>query len=116
MTRQELETRLIKFAAGVYKINRQLSEKREGNLGDQVFRASSSAALNYGEVQGAASKKDFIHKNRIVLKELRETMIALKLIKEINIINTHMLDNELKENNELIAIFVSAIKTAELRR
>lgn len=113
MTRQELEKRLIQFAAAVYHINRSLSEKREGNLGDQVFRSSSSAALNYGEVQGAASKKDFIHKNRIVLKELRETMIALKLIKEINILDPRVLDITIKENNELIAIFVSAIKTAE---
>lgn len=94
-------------------MTREEMEKREGNLGDQVFRSSSSAALNYGEVQGAASKKDFIHKNRIVLKELRETIIGLKLIKEMNILNPHTLDTTIKENNELIAIFVSAIKTAE---
>jgi len=113
MKRQELEKRLTKFAARVHQVNKKLCEIREGNLGDQVFRAASSSALNYGEVQGAASKKDFIHKNRIVLKELRESLIALKLIKEIGLIEGHKLNSLLKENDELVAIFVSTINTAE---
>ncbi len=64
----------------------------------------------------AESSKDFIHKNRLVLKELRETFINLKIIvktiphyKNVNI----CLDKEIKENNELISIFVKTIQTAQ---
>ena len=114
MTRKELEKRLIGFAKNGYKINLLLSKTLKGNhMGDQIYRSSTSAALNYGEVQGAASRKDFIHKNRIVLKELREKIIALHIVQGTQINNNETLDSMIKENNELIAIFVKSIKTAE---
>jgi four helix bundle protein len=83
------------------------------HLYGQLVRSSTSAALNYGEAQTAETRKDFIHKLGIVLKELKETeinlemIIAARLCKEIS----PFIDN-LGECRELIAIFTATIKTA----
>ncbi len=70
--------------------------------------------MNYGEAQSAESRKDFIHKMKIILKELRETMIYLKLIKNRDLMReTVTIDKALIENNELIAIFAKAFKRQE---
>ena len=69
--------------------------------------------MNYAEAIAAESSKDFIHKIKIVLKELRETHISLKIIKNKPLINELSKTNIVtKECGELIAIFVSSIKTA----
>ncbi len=79
-------------------------------LSEQLIRSATSSALNYGEAQGAESKRDFIHKMGVILKELRESSINLKLL-----IRRRMLkdDKALRENHELIAIFVASIQTAK---
>lgn len=70
--------------------------------------------MNYGEAQGAESRKDFIHKMRIILKELRESYICLEIIKETKLCrNEFKLNKAYKENNELISIFVKNIETAK---
>jgi four helix bundle protein len=62
---------------------------------------------------GAESNKDFIHKNRIIIKELRETFIALRIIDRLGLSNQqNLIENALKENNELISIFVKTVKTS----
>ena len=62
----------------------------------------------------AESKKDFIHKMKIALKELRETHISLKILFNINRVPFKDEISALKEeNNELLAIFVSSVKTAQ---
>ena len=70
--------------------------------------------LSNGEAQAAESPEDFIHKLRISLKELRETQRWLKLIQRVPLIKKpELLDDILKETEELIKIFVTSIKTAE---
>lgn len=114
MTRQELEERLIDFAASVYLVAQLLPKENEGYYyKDQIIRSSTSSALNYGEALSAESSKDFIHKVKIILKELRETHIALRIIKRIRICSQedHLLKT-IRETNELISIFVKTIQTA----
>jgi four helix bundle protein len=73
----DLEERLITYAVSVIKVIDTLpSNKATTHLGGQLIRSSTSPALNYGEVQAAESRKDFIHKMKIVLKELRENFNA----------------------------------------
>ena len=76
----------------------------------QLLRSGSSPALNYGEAQAAESRKDFIHKLKVILKELRETSICLTLLYRKKFITD---DRVLKESKELIAIFSKSIKTGE---
>ncbi|RLD32905.1 MAG: four helix bundle protein [Bacteroidetes bacterium] len=111
----DLEDRLIDFVIQIDDIIEKLPNTRLGNyLAGQMIRSGTSPALNYGEAQGAESTNDFIHKLKIILKELRETFVCLKIIKRKPLIEPNDdLENTYIENNELISIFVSSIKTAK---
>ncbi len=115
MTRQELEERLIDFAASVYQVAQLLLKENEGYYyKDQIIRSSASVGLNYGEALSAESGKDFIHKIKIILKELRETYVALKIINRIGICSKEdLLIKTIRETNELISIFVRTVQTAQ---
>ena len=115
MDRFDLEERLIKFAVQVIELANSLPKTPIGiYLQGQIVRSSTSPALNYGEAQSAESRKDFIHKMSISLKELRETFVAIKIIKYSNLtINKEALDLCFNENNELVSIFVKSIETAK---
>ncbi len=111
----DLEDRLIEFAVLVIKIAENLKNSRAGNhISGQLVRSGTSPALNYGEAQSAESLNDFIHKFKILLKELRETKVALKIIKRVPLADDIELVNKgLAECNELISIFVKSIDTAK---
>ncbi len=113
--RIEIENRLIEFTVSIINLCRNLSnEYVSQHLSTQIIRSSSSSALNYGEAQAAESKKDFVHKTSIVLKELRETYISLRIIKQAKLIKNKGFDDEiLKECGELIAIFQKTINTTK---
>ena len=67
MKKLELEDRLIDFSVFTIDISDDISIKKAGqHLSNQLIRSGSSAALNYGEAQSAESRKDFIHKIKIV--------------------------------------------------
>jgi four helix bundle protein len=106
--RKDLEDRLIKFAGTVIQM-KGLLEPGEitDNLFGQLTRSATSAALNYGEAQGAESRKDFAHKIGIVLKEIRESHNNLKIISTAGLYrgNQTDLDKALDECNQLVAIF-----------
>jgi len=114
---ERLEDRLIDFALRVNEILENLPNTYLGrNLSSQLTRSSTFPALNYGEAQSASSTKDYIHKMRISLKELRETNVGLKIIDRGKLIaNQEMLDITRKECDELMAIFVTSINTANNR-
>ena len=109
-----LEDRLIEFAGIIIKITENLYTTRAGNhIAGQFVRSGTSPALLYGEAQSAESRNDFIHKLKIILKELRETLIALKIIKNVPLTkNFDLVDKAKIECNELIAIFLKSIETA----
>jgi four helix bundle protein len=78
MKKSDLEERLINFAVLVIEIANKMPNTRAGNhLSGQLIRSGTSPALNYGEAQSGESRKDFIHKIKVVLKELRESFICL---------------------------------------
>jgi four helix bundle protein len=77
-----------------------------------LIRCATAAAANYGEAQGAESRKDFVHKMRLCLKELRETHVWLKLLRELAIADEAELEGLILEANELIAIFFKSVETA----
>ncbi|MFK7903862.1 MAG: four helix bundle protein [Chitinophagales bacterium] len=107
----DLEDRLVKFAGDTILFANGLPKDKAGiHLGGQVIRSASSSALNYGEAQGAESTKDKIHKLGIVLKELKETRVALKILNYVNYGMPAKRTYLLKECNELVAIVASMIK------
>lgn len=113
--RIQLENRLIDFSVAVNKLISSLNNSLLAyNLSKQLIRSSTSAALNFEEAQSAESRNDFIHKVSIVLKELRETEISLKIIERTNIYTGNVPIHELiGECKELAAIFQKSINTAK---
>ena len=113
MKRIESEERLIDFSVLIIEISAQLKRTKPAIiLENQILRAATSCSLNYGEAVGAESDKDFLHKIQIVLKELRETFMALRIIKKANLSkDVIQLEKGINENNQLIGIFVKSIKT-----
>ena len=78
------------------------------------MRSGTSPALQYGEAQSAESRNDFIHKLKILLKELRETLVSLKIIKKVPLTKKiDLVEKALTKCNELISIFVKSIETAK---
>lgn len=118
MKNQELEERLIDFSVLIIKVISRLKKSQIGlTIESQIARSGTSVALNYGEARGAESNKDFIHKLQIVLKKLREAFITLKIIKRADLCSDlKLVDMALKENNELISIFVTSVNTAKRKR
>lgn len=113
MNKQQLENRLIDFAVRVIKFCQKLPNSREGNyIAGQMVRSGNSPAFNYGEAVDAESRKDMIHKMKIILKELRETQIALKITERTQI-HSDIDENKslIRESDELISIFVASIRT-----
>ena len=113
MTPQEMEERLIEFSSRVIALVEALPKSLTAkHLGGQLIRSGTAPALNYGEAQAAESREDFIHKMKICLKELRETLVCQKIIARQAWFAENKLAPLLAENNELISIFVVSIKTA----
>lgn len=113
----DIEDRLINFSVEViFTCDEFTGSFASQHLSKQLIRSVTSAALNYGEAQSAQSSKDFLHKMRLSLKELRESLVNLKIQKRAQLIKSvEKVDNLLEENNQLIAIFVSSIKTSQLK-
>ncbi len=114
MNKRDLEERLISLSVIIIEIVESMPNTRAANhLGGQLLRSGTSPALNYGEAQSGESRNDFIHKIKIVLKDLRETLICLKIIYRTGLYTSEeKLKTGLKETDELVAIFVKSTKTA----
>ena len=110
----DLEDRLIEFASRIVDVVEALPNTRPGNyIAGQLVRCGLAPALLYGEAQSAESRDDFIHKMKIVLKELKETRVCLKIIIKKQMIKpASRLDGMKTECEELIKIISKSIDTA----
>lgn len=111
----DLEERLLEFAANIVQLAESLPNTRAGNhIAGQLLRCGTSALSNHGEVEASESRRDFLHKLRVCLKELRETKRWLRLVGRLNKLGTPAnFTMCLNEIEELIRIFVASIRTAE---
>lgn len=116
LTAEELEERLIDFAVRIIKLSANLPKTPAGkHIAGQILRSGTSPAPNYGEARGAESRADFIHKYGIVLKELNETYIWLRIIQRCALLKPELMAGLVEENQQLCRIFVASLKTARAR-
>jgi four helix bundle protein len=109
----DLEQRLIGHACAVCRIAESLPLTVVGrHVAGQLIRAGTSPAANYGEAQGAESRRDFGHKLRLCLKEMRESRVWMRLIEKLELAAEMDVKQVLEEEDELIAILVTSIRTA----
>jgi four helix bundle protein len=110
----DLRERLLEFAARIGKAVDALPETRMGrHVAGQLVRCGTSPAPNYAEACGAESRKDFIHKLSICLKELRETQCWLQMIVKAELLPEARLSELVEESVELVRIVAKCIVTAK---
>ncbi|HTD93024.1 MAG TPA: four helix bundle protein [Chitinophagaceae bacterium] len=112
----DLEDRLVEFSSRIIDVVEAIPSTRAGNyISGQVIRSGLAPCLLYGEAQAAESREDFVHKMKVVLKELKETRVCIKLIKKKEMIKpTSRLDELSRETEQLIAITAKSIDTAKM--
>ena len=112
----QLEERLIDFAVRIVKLSARLPKTAAGrHIAAQILRSGTSPAPNYGEARGGESAADFVHKLRIVLKELNETSIWLRVIERSELMKSELIAGIVAENAELCKIFTASLKTVRGR-
>ncbi|MDX5478340.1 four helix bundle protein [Fontibacter flavus] len=109
----DLEKRLVRFAARAITFSNSIPNNFAGNhLKGQLIRASCNPCLQYGEASGAESRKDFIHKTGVGIKELKEARNCLLILTEINYGHKFQREELLSECIELIKIFGKMINNS----
>jgi four helix bundle protein len=110
----DLEERLLDFSVRIIRLVDALPNTRAANhIAGQLLRCGTSPYGNHGEVEAAESRKDFVHKLKVCLKELKETRRWLRLLAKSSMLPETKLTWILNETEELIRIFFSSIRTAE---
>ncbi|WP_310991407.1 four helix bundle protein [Aequorivita marina] len=111
MKNYNLNNRFEDFAASVVILfNRPLKSFAADYLAKQLIRSACSAALNFGEFEGAGSNKDKANKLRITLKELRESLRNFNIQVKANLIDDNKVVAIQNENDQLIRIVVTLLK------
>lgn len=102
------------FALEIIELYKSLKlEHKEFELSRQVLRSGTSIGANSEEAVAAQSKKDFISKFSISLKEARETHYWLRLLKDSRLITKDRSADLLSNCEEIIKILTSIIKTSK---
>lgn len=110
----DIEERLVDFAVRIIRVCETLSNTKpaEKHICGQLLRSGTAPAPNYGEARAAESGKDFVHKLKIVLKELNESRIWLKILIRADLLPANRLESLLDECNQLCRIISTSIHTA----
>lgn len=106
MKNYDLEERTLKFSVELIQTLKKLPKNLYNyKISGQVTSSGTSIGANYMEANGAESRKDFIHKIRLSLKESKETRYWLNILIRINSIMTDELTDLRNESNEFVLIF-----------
>jgi four helix bundle protein len=114
MDHEALKRRTKEFAKAIIAFCQQLPDTPEGRLiRGQLFRAGTSVGANYRAACRGRSKAEFVAKLGIVLEEADESEYWLEIVHEMRFMGPEAVVPLLREAGELIAIFVTSIKTAK---
>jgi four helix bundle protein len=114
MTKEyDLRIRTKQFAHRCVKLGVALPKNTlGGHLANQLIHASTSVAANYRAAFIAQSKSSFIAKISIVFEECDETYFWIEFIKDEKLIKEKLIEELLKEADELTRIFAATRKKA----
>ncbi len=116
MDKIEWMDRLLDLGARSIRCSSRLPKTDIGkHIGMQLMRAATSAGANYCEACGAESRKDFIHKLQIAIKELREADYWLRLIVRSKILDPNRFSKLIDDTNQLLSILIASVNTARRR-
>jgi four helix bundle protein len=110
---RDIRERAFEFACRIVRLHRAVARHGTARrLADQVLRSGTSIGANLEEAQGGHSKRDFIAKCRISLKEARETLFWLRLFAATDLVQANRITALMSEANELVAILTTIVKNA----
>jgi four helix bundle protein len=113
----DIQERLINFAVSIIQLTVKLTKfAAEKHVANQTLRSGTSPAPNYAEARSAESSKDFIHKLKVVLKELNETKVWLQIIIRSQMLQTNECFQIQNECDQLCKIINASVSTARKRR
>jgi four helix bundle protein len=108
----DIEERLIEFGVRIIVLTASLPKTIAGHhLGDQLLRSGTAPAAHYAEARGAESRRDFIHKLKLALKELNESRIWLTMIVRSRLLPESRMQDILGECDELCRIISPSATT-----
>jgi four helix bundle protein len=111
---KDLRQRTKEFGLQIVRVFCELPKTTEAQiLGKQVLRSGTSAGANYREAYRGRSKAEFISKCGDSLRELEETAYWLELLVDGKIVPADKVSAVRQECDELIAIFVTILKSSK---
>ncbi|RYF84036.1 MAG: four helix bundle protein [Chitinophagaceae bacterium] len=114
MKKNILKEKSFAFAIRIVKLYQHLrKELNEYVLSKQVLRSGTSIGASIRESVNAASKRDFIHKLTVALKEADETSYWLELLYRTDLLNEKTYQSLLDDCTEIIRLLTSSLKTAK---
>lgn len=112
MKKNLIQDRTFQFALDTIKLYVQMVEKKEYVLSKQLLRSGTGIGANVEEAIAGQTKRDFLSKMNISLKETREANYWLRLLKESKLVDLDFEPN-LKESKEIMNIISSIVKTTK---
>ena len=109
-----IEDKALYFSVRIVNLCKFLTEeKHEFNISNQLFRSGTSIGANLAEAESAISKKDFLAKVYIALKESRETKYWLDLLYRTNYLVKNQYESIAQDADEMFRLLNSITKTTK---
>ena len=109
-----LREKSMAFAVCTVKLARWLrEEKKEFSLADQILRSGTSIGANLAEARHAASRKDFLAKCKISLKECSETLFWIELLERSDLLSHDQSKSLAADCNDIRRLLAASCKTLE---
>lgn len=105
-----IQTKTFSFALKIAKLCKSLQKSSEYMASKQLFKSGTSIGANVEEALAAQSRKDFVSKMSISLKEARESHYWLRLLQESQLVEGDY-SSRIDEIKEIIRILTSIVKT-----
>ena len=109
-----IQEKSFDFALSIISLFKKLQEEREYIISKQILRSATSIGANVEEAIAGQSRKDFINKLSISLKEARETRYWLRLLQESELTSIDVSEYQ-KEALEIVNILSAIVKTTKSR-
>ena len=113
MSENKLVDLSFEFSVAIVNLVDSVTMPKSSYMTDQLARAGTSVGANIHEAQYAQSKKDFISKLEIALKESNETSYWLKLMNQTGRIDEVKYKSVEKLCGNIRRLLIASCKTAK---
>ena len=117
MNPEEFRKRTKAFALRIVRLAEALPASKTGSvMGKQLLRCGTSVGANYRAACRARSRAEFVAKMGIVEEECDESVYWMELLIDSGQVEAALLEELVKEANEILAMVVASINTARARK